>query len=74
MKKQKITKNIIISELINKHPETINILSEFGFHCIGCPISSQESLEQGAKAHGINITELLKALNNAIKEKKGGKE
>ncbi|MDD5192744.1 MAG: DUF1858 domain-containing protein [Candidatus Nanoarchaeia archaeon] len=61
--KSGITKEMSFSEIIEKHPEAAGILFESGMHCCGCPMSADESLEQGAKAHGIKVDELLKKLN-----------
>ena len=49
-------------------PELIEILLESGMHCIGCPMSIEETIEQGAIAHGLNSKELIKKLNNKLKE------
>ncbi|MBU4396811.1 DUF1858 domain-containing protein, partial [Patescibacteria group bacterium] len=35
-------------------------MEKFGFHCVGCPMAGMESLEDGAKAHGMNEKELKK--------------
>lgn len=52
--KKKISKDINIAELVNKHPEVVEMLTyEWGFHCINCIISNIETLEQGAATHGI---------------------
>jgi len=63
---KKISKKISFSELIEKHPESIEVLLESGMHCVGCPMSMQETLEQGALAHGLNPDELIKKLNKKI--------
>ncbi len=54
----KITKNMNISQIIQKHPETAKILMKHGFHCIGCHVASMETLEQGARAHGMKPAEV----------------
>ncbi len=53
-------------ELIEKHPESANILFESGLHCIGCGMAMYETIEQGCMAHGMDkkqIDELIKKLN-----------
>jgi len=65
-----IKKSINISELASKHPESVEILLKNGFHCIGCAAASYETLEQGAKAHGLNkkqLDKIVKEINNKIK-------
>jgi len=65
----KITKKMSFSEIIKKHPEATEILMEKGMHCIGCPMAQMETLEQGAKAHGLNPDEIVKELNEKLNKK-----
>ncbi len=58
-----ITKDMLVGEIIRNKPEAIEILLNFGLGCIGCPASQMESLEEAAMVHGLDIDELLKALN-----------
>ncbi len=69
MKKQKINKKMSFAEIIQKYPEAAEILLEKGMHCIGCPMAMQESLEDGAKAHGLNADEIVKELNEKLGKK-----
>ncbi len=68
-KKKKITKNMIFSEIINNYPEVIDIFYKHGMMCVGCPMAMQETIEQGAKAHGIDVKKLIEELNKKLKEK-----
>ena len=71
MKKQiKITKKMSFSEIIEKNPESVEILLNNGMHCIGCPMSQQETLEQGALAHGLDPDKLIKEINEKLNKKK----
>lgn len=65
--KTKITKNIIIGDLIEKYPASAEVLAKHGFHCIGCMISPYETLEAGAAVHGIPLKLLLGEINKAVK-------
>ena len=65
----KITKDMKISEILEKHPELREVFIEKGLMCAICHMSTLETLEQGAQAHGMDVNKLLKDLNNAIKEK-----
>jgi len=65
-----ITKDMTLAEVAGKYPETHKIFFSIGMHCLGCPMAMQETIEQGALAHGANVEELLKKLNNSIKSKK----
>lgn len=73
-KKEKITKGITkdmtFAEALQKYPDSAKIFFENGMTCIGCPFAAMETIEQGAKAHGINSDKLIAALNKAIKKKK----
>jgi len=69
MSDKKINKKMKIEEILNEHPETMEIFLKYGFHCLGCAAASFENLEEGAKAHGTDIDVLLKDLNDKIKEK-----
>jgi len=66
---KKITKETLFSDIMD-NPELIEILLESGMHCIGCPMSSQETIEQGAIAHGINPETLINKLNKKIQNEK----
>ncbi|MEI6285999.1 MAG: DUF1858 domain-containing protein [Bacillota bacterium] len=61
-----ITKDINIIELVQSHPEAIEVLQAAGMGCIGCMAARFESLEQGAHAHGINIDKMVEDINAAI--------
>lgn len=63
-----ITAGMPIGEIISKYPKTIEIFLKHGLHCIGCHLSNLESLEIGAKAHGIDLKKILKELNAKVKE------
>lgn len=58
-----ITKDMLIGELIRNKPEAVETLMSFGMGCVGCPASQMESLEEAAMVHGLNLDELMKALN-----------
>lgn len=68
--KDKVTKNMTFSEILEKYPESIEILLGSGMHCIGCPASSGETLEEGAMMHGINPDDLVKELNKKLSKDK----
>ena len=56
-------KDTIISEIIDQAPEKVNVLIEVGMHCVTCPISQMETLEEACGVHGIDVNELLEKLN-----------
>lgn len=59
-----IKRDMLIGELIRKKPDAIEILMRFGMGCVGCPSSQMESLEEAAMVHGLDIDNLMVALNN----------
>lgn len=63
----KITKDMAITETVQKHPETIEVFMEFGMGCIGCAAASFENIEEGAMVHGIDPDELVAKLNEVVK-------
>jgi hybrid cluster-associated redox disulfide protein len=56
--KRAITKNMTFAEILQKHPESADVLFESGLHCIGCGMAMYETLEQGCIAHGMNQKEI----------------
>ncbi len=63
----KITKDTNIRELIIKYPETAEIFSKLGLGCIGCIMATYETLEQGARAHGMNSEQIKKLISEIQK-------
>lgn len=58
-----ITKDMVIVDIVNADPENTKILMECGMHCIGCPSSQMETLEEACNVHGLNVEDLLEKLN-----------
>ncbi len=65
----KVTKDMTIAEVLRLDEGTAPIFMQFGMHCLGCPVSSGESIEQAAAVHGINVDELIEALNEYLEDK-----
>ena len=61
-----ITKEMSITEIIQRFPETHAVFTKFQLGCIGCMAASFESVEDGLRAHGLDVDEVLKALNEAV--------
>ena len=59
-----VTKDMLIGEIIQMNEKYPEILLEAGMHCLGCPASAGESLEEACAVHGIDVEELLEKLNN----------
>ncbi|MBR6381374.1 MAG: DUF1858 domain-containing protein [Lachnospiraceae bacterium] len=60
-----ITKDMMIGELVNAQPDVVPVLLEAGMHCLGCPASQMETLEEAALVHGIDIDALMTAIEQA---------
>lgn len=58
-----IDKTMTIGELLEKNPEKAEILLGAGMHCLGCPASQAETLEEACEVHGIDVEELIAELN-----------
>lgn len=59
----KITKDMQIGELLQVSPEVAPILMEVGMHCLGCPASQMETLEEAAMVHGLDPDLLTEKIN-----------
>ena len=63
-----ITKDMTIGEILMKSPEVAPILMEAGMHCLGCPSSQMESLEEAAMVHGLDVDVLVNQINDFLGE------
>jgi hybrid cluster-associated redox disulfide protein len=62
----KITKDMSFGEVLRKYPQTVKTFFMYGMHCFGCAIAEDETIEQGALAHGVSPDELVDELNKSI--------
>lgn len=62
----KISKDIIIADLLQVDPNIVAILMRAGMHCIGCPASQGESLEEASLVHGIDPDLLVDQINDYL--------
>jgi hybrid cluster-associated redox disulfide protein len=67
--KEKITKKMTFSKVLEKYPETAQVFFEHGMACVGCPMAMQETIEQGALAHGLDVKKLIEDLNKKVTKK-----
>ena len=65
-----ITKDTIIGDILDIAPETAPIFLSIGMHCLGCPSSRGETVEQACMVHGVEVEELLAKINGrrAVKD------
>lgn len=60
---EKVTKDMTIGEIIRINPRYAEVLMTFGMGCVGCPSAQGETIEEASQVHGIDIDNLLRALN-----------
>ncbi len=61
-----ITEKTLIGEIVRDHPEAIDVLLSIGMHCLGCPASQAESLEEACAVHGLPAAPVVEAINGRI--------
>ena len=61
-----ITKDTIIGDILDIAPETAPIFLSIGMHCLGCPSSRGETVEQACMVHGVDVEKLLEQINSAM--------
>lgn len=62
----KVTKDTIIGDVLDFNPETAKFFFEIGMHCLGCPHSRGESIEDACFVHGTDAEALVKKLNDFL--------
>lgn len=65
MSEQAITKDTIVAKIPEINPAAVDVLWGLGMGCIHCIMANDETLEEAAKVHNLNLDELLKTLNEA---------
>ena len=63
---QSVNKKMLIGQLLSIDPNLAVILMRSGMHCIGCPSSQMESLEEAAMVHGIDADVLVEQINDYL--------
>ena len=61
-----VTKDMLIGEILKKDQTIAAILMASGMHCVGCPASQGESLEEAAMVHGIDPDMLIEEIQNYL--------
>ena len=65
-----ITKDILVGEILDNYPESVPFFLDIGMHCLGCPASRGETLEQACLVHGIEPEEVIQRLKEFLAPKK----
>ena len=59
----KIERDTIIGDVLDIAPETAPLFMAIGMHCLGCPASRGETVEEACMVHGVDVDEFLQHLN-----------
>ncbi len=65
----KVTKDMIIMDVLKMDMDTAKFFFEMGMHCLGCPSASGESIEQACMVHGADADKLVADINKFLEEK-----
>ena len=64
-----ITKDTVIGNILDAAPDTAPFFLEMGMHCLGCPASRGETIEQACNVHGTDCDVLIEKLNKYFENK-----
>ena len=64
-----ITKESIIGDVLDKFPATAPLFLQMGMHCLGCPASRGESIEEACMVHGLDVDPLVEEINAYLSSK-----
>ena len=64
----KVSKDMLIGQLLQIDANIAPILMRAGMHCLGCPSSQMESLEEAAMVHGLDVEVLVNQINDFLGE------
>ena len=67
-KVSKVSKDMLIGQLLQIDANIAPILMRAGMHCLGCPSSQMESLEEAAMVHGLDVDVLVNQINDFLGE------
>ena len=66
---KEITKDMVIGDILDVEPGTAMFFFEMGMHCLGCPASRGESVEEACAVHGVDVDALLSRVNEYLASK-----
>jgi hybrid cluster-associated redox disulfide protein len=68
--KKAITKEMLISQVLQEYPETFEVFIGHEIGCVGCAMAQQETIEEGMIAHGIDPDKFVEVLNEKVEATK----
>ncbi len=66
---KEITKDMVIGDILDNEPGTAVFFLEMGMHCLGCPASRGETVEEACMVHGVDVSELVAKINEYLANK-----
>ena len=67
---KQVTRETSIGDILDMDQTTAPYFMEIGMHCLGCPASRGESIEEACEVHGVDCDELIEKLNEHLAAKK----
>ncbi len=64
-----VNKNTIIGDILDQDFDCAPFFLEMGMHCLGCPASRGETIEEACAVHQTNADELVAKLNEYFASK-----
>ena len=64
-----VTKKSLIGDILDNEIETAQFFFEIGMHCLGCPASRGETIDEACEVHGTDADELVKKINEFLESK-----
>ena len=61
-----VTGETLVGESVTQYPEAVEVLLSIGMHCLGCPASRAESLQDACAVHGMPVDRVVEAINEKI--------
>lgn len=71
MRGMNVTKDTNLGDLVKSYPQAGVILLEYGLHCVGCFANTYDTIEMGARVHGMTdeeVDEMIGRVNEAVNE------
>ena len=65
----KVTKDSLVGEVLDYDKGTAEFFFAMGMHCLGCPASRGESIEDACAVHGVDCDEMVKKINDYFANK-----
>ena len=66
---KEITKDMLIGNILDEDRGTAVFFLEMGMHCLGCPMSRGESIEEACEVHGVKCEDIVAKINKYFEEK-----